>query len=259
MNEVKQHLEALLRALKLKAVLAVYEEITEHAAQHNLPYDEYLVPLFEEELKRRQEASVKAKVGKAKFPFIKTMEEFDFSFQPGLKERKVINLASLTFIEKKENIILLGPPGVGKTHLSVGIGIKACMARYRVLFSSAQKLIEELVIAQRDGSLMEKLLVYSRLNLLIIDELGYMPVTREQANLLFQLISIRYERGSTILTSNYVFDEWGRIFDDHVVASAIIDRLVHHSVILELNLPSYRMEQAKETRRAGSKAKEPPE
>ena len=180
-------------------------------------------------------------MGKAKFPFLKTVEEFDFSFQPGLKEREVLHLASLQFIEKKENMIFLGPPGVGKTHLSVGLGIKACMARYRVLFTSAQKLIEELVIAQKDGSLMEKLLFYSRLHLLIIDELGYMPVSREQANLLFQLISIRYERGSTILTSNYVFDEWGKIFDDHVVASAIIDRLVHHAHIFPINGSSWRI------------------
>ena len=139
MNEVRQHVEELLRTLKLRAVLAVYGEITENAAKNNLQYEEYLVPLLEEEVKRRQEASIKAKVAKAKFPFIKTMEEFDFSFQPGLKERKVINLASLQFIEKQENIIFLGPPGVGKTHLSVGIGIKACMARYRVLFTSTQK------------------------------------------------------------------------------------------------------------------------
>ena len=241
MNETRTHVEELLRTLKLRAILAVYAEITERAAKNNLQYEEYLVPLLEEEVKRRQEASIKAKVAKAKFPFIKTMEEFDFSFQPGLSEKKVINLASLQFIDKKENIIFLGPPGVGKTHLSVGLGVKACMARYRVLFTSAQKLIEELVIASKDGSLMEKLLFYSRLNLLIVDELGYMPVTREQANLLFQLISIRYERGSTILTSNYVFDEWGRIFDDHVVASTIIDRLVHHAHIFPINGSSWRI------------------
>ena len=119
------------------------------------------------------------------------------------------------------------------TYLCAGCGLE--------LFASAQKLSEELVSAQRAGSLMEKLLFYSRLNLLIIDELGYMPVTREQANLLFQLISIRYERGSTILTSNYVFDEWGRIFDDHVVASAIIDRLVHHAHIFPINGSSWRI------------------
>jgi len=126
MNETRTHVEELLRTLKLRAILAVYGEITERAAKNNLQYEEYLVPLLEEEVKRRQEASIKAKVAKAKFPFIKTMEEFDFSFQPGLSEKKVINLASLQFIDKKENIIFLGPPGVGKTHLSVGLGVKAC-------------------------------------------------------------------------------------------------------------------------------------
>jgi DNA replication protein DnaC len=119
--------------------------------------------------------------------------------------------------------------------------MKACMARYRVLFTTAQKLIEDLMLSKRDGSIMEKLMAYSRLHLLIIDELGYMPITREQANLLFQLISIRYEKGSLILTSNYNFDEWGKVFDDNVVASAIIDRLVHHANIFYITGSSYRL------------------
>jgi DNA replication protein DnaC len=153
----------------------------------------------------------------------------------------VIKLSSLDFIEQKENVIFLGPPGVGKTHLAVGLAMKACMARYRVLFTTAQKLIEDLVLSKRDGSIMEKLMTYCRLHLLIIDELGYMPITREQANLLFQLISIRYEKGSIILTSNYNFDEWGKVFDDNVVASAIIDRLVHHASIFYITGSSYRL------------------
>lgn len=137
-------------------------------------------------------------------------------------------LSSLDFLEKKENVIFLGPPGVGKTHLSVALGIKACMAKYRVVFITAQKLLEELMLSLRDGSLTDKLLSYSRLNLLIIDELGYMPVSKEQANLLFRLVSMRYERGSIIITSNYNFNEWGEVFSDQVVAAAIIGRLVHH-------------------------------
>jgi DNA replication protein DnaC len=119
--------------------------------------------------------------------------------------------------------------------------MKACIAKYRVVFTSAQGLLEELMLSQRDGSLLEKLMVYSRLHLLIIDELGYMPITREQANLLFQLISIRYEKGSIVLTSNYNFDEWVRIFEDPVVAAAIIDRLVHHAKIFYINGSSYRV------------------
>jgi len=125
--------------------------------------------------------------------------------------------------------------------LSVGLGIKACVARYRVLFTTAQKLMEELMLSKKDGSIVEKLLAYSRLHLLIIDEIGYMPITKEQANLLFQLISMRYEKGSIILTSNYNFDEWGKIFDDNVIASAIIDRLAHHASIFYINGESFRL------------------
>ena len=132
-------------------------------------------------------------------PYLKTIEEFDFSYQPGLKEKEVIRLSSLEFIEQKGNVLFLGPPGVGKTHLSVGLAMKACMARYRVLFMTAQQLIEDLMLSKKDGSIVEKLMAYSRLNLLVIDELGYMPITREQANLLFQLISMRYETRSRCL------------------------------------------------------------
>ncbi len=163
------------------------------------------------------------------------------AFQPSLREKEIIALSSLDFIEKKENVIFLGPPGVGKTHLSVALGIKACMAKYRVAFITAQKLLEELMLSARDGSLADKLLGYSRLNLLVIDELGYMPVSKEQANLLFRLVSMRYEKGSIILTSNYNFNEWGEIFSDQVVAAAIIDRLVHHARIYYINGTSYRL------------------
>jgi DNA replication protein DnaC len=147
----------------------------------------------------------------------------------------------MDFIEKKSNVIFLGSPGVGKTHLSIALGVKACTNRYRVLFITVQKLIEDLMLSQHDGSLIERLMFYSKLHLLIIDELGYMPISREQANLLFQLVSSRYEKGSIILTSNYNFDEWGKVFEDSVVATAIIDRLIHHSKIFYINGSSYRL------------------
>ncbi|PRR69657.1 IS21-like element helper ATPase IstB [Neomoorella humiferrea] len=240
-NKLTCYLENQMQALKLKGMLAHYQEVTEKASQNNLSYTEYLSLLFEEELKRKNEGTVKTKINKARFPFIKTLEEFDFSFQPSIREKEIIALGSLDFVEKKENIIFLGPPGVGKTHLSVALGIKACMAKYRVAFITAQKLLEELLLSAKDGSLLDKLLSYSRLNLLIIDELGYMPVTKEQANLLFRLVSMRYEKGSIILTSNYNFNEWGEIFSDQVVAAAIIDRLVHHARIFYINGTSYRL------------------
>ena len=241
MNELTRQIESHLRALQLKGLLAVYKEVAEQAVKRHLQYEEYLALLLEQEVKRKRESSINTKTIKAKFPFLKSLEEFDFSFQPNLKEKEVIRLSSLEFIEQKGNVIFLGPPGVGKTHLSVALGIKACKARYRVLFTTTQKLLEELMLAKRDGSLMDRLLAYSRLHLLIIDELGYMPITKEQANLLFQLISIRYEKGSLILTSNYNLDEWGKVFDDTVVASAIIDRVVHHASIFYINGSSYRL------------------
>lgn len=241
MSELTAQIERQMMALKLKGMIPVYKELSERAARGKLQYEEYLALLLEEELSRKIEGSMKAKIAKARFPFIKTIEEFDFSFQPGIKDREVIRLGALDFIEQRGNVIFLGPPGVGKTHLSIALGIKACAARYRVVFQTAKGLIEELMLSQRDGSLCERLLSYGRLPLLIIDELGYMPITREQANLLFQLISMLYEKGSIILTSNYNFDEWGRIFEDNVVASAIIDRLVHHANIFYINGSSYRL------------------
>lgn len=240
-EELYKQIEGHMRALKFKGMISTYRELSARAAASNLLYEEYLALLLEQEVKRKTESSIKTKIHLSRLPYLKTLEEFDFSYQPSLKEKEVIKLSSLDFIEQKDNVIFLGPPGVGKTHLAVGLSIKACMARYRVLFTTAQKLIEDLMLSKRDGSIMERLMAYSRLHLLIIDELGYMPITKEQANLLFQLISLRYEKGSIILTSNYNFDEWGKVFDDNVVASAIIDRLVHHASIFYINGSSYRL------------------
>jgi len=149
MSELIRQVEGHMRALKLRGMLDVYRELGERATARRLQYEEYLALLLEEELSRKTEGSVKAKIGKAKFPYIKTIEEFDFSFQPALPDREVIKLSGLDFIEQKGNVIFLGPPGVGKTHLSIGLGIKACMARYRVVFQTAQRLIEELMFSSK--------------------------------------------------------------------------------------------------------------
>ncbi|MCI0501666.1 MAG: IS21-like element helper ATPase IstB [Epsilonproteobacteria bacterium] len=241
MSDLHKKLSKQFQSLMLKGLINCYQELATQAGVKKLQYEEYLSLLLDEEIKRKNESSVKTKIIKAKFPFVKTIEGFDFSFQPNLNEKEVISLSSLDFITKGENVIFLGPPGVGKTHLAIGLGVKACMAKFRVIFTSTQKLIEELMLAVKDGSITDKLLSYSRLNLLIIDELGYMPIDKEQANLLFQLISIRYEKGAIILTSNYNFEDWGCVFQDSVVAAAIIDRLIHHAKIFYINGESYRL------------------
>lgn len=241
MSELFQHLEEQMRALKLKAMVGVYQRLAEQAAKNKLGYEEYLALLLDEELRSKTETILSGRIKMARFPFLKTLEEFDFSFQPGLPEKEVIRLSSLDFVESKENVLFLGPPGVGKTHLTIGFGIKACSAKYRVLFVTARELLEDLMLSAKAGNLTSKLLFYARLELLIVDELGYVPVTKEQANLLFQLVSLRYERGSMILTGNYGFEDWGQIFPDSVVAAAIIDRLVHHAKVFLINGSSYRL------------------
>ena len=169
------------------------------------------------------------------------LEEFDFSFQPQIDEKKIRELASLKFLDQHQNTIFLGPPGVGKTHLATAIGIKACQARKRVAFYSVQQIISELTIAQTSASLINFLRKMNRVDLLIIDELGYMELNDTQAGLFFQLISQRYEKGSIIITTNKQPDQWGQIFNDNVVATAILDRLFHHCHPFIITGKSFRM------------------
>ncbi len=236
-------LELQLKSLSLTKMLAHYQEEAQKAAQEKLTYEGYLSRLIEMEAMSKLDRAITVKINKARFPTVKTIEAFDFSFQPQLNEKEIIRLTSLEFIEKKENLLFLGPPGVGKTHLAVAFGVKACMAKYRVLFTRTQDLLTDLRVAHKTGRLGQTLLSLSRLDLLILDELGYLPISPEQANLLFQLVSLRYEKGAVILTSNYGFEDWGPIFTDQVIATAIIDRLVHHSHIFVINGNSFRMKQ----------------
>jgi len=238
-------LKTNLKQLGLRRVEEIFEAEAKRAAKIKMSYTGYLSRLVEEEVLAKTERSVNARIGMAKFPCLKTIEGFDFSFQPSVSELLIKELAELTFLEKAENIILLGPPGVGKTHLAIGFGLKVCAVRKRVLFTQASDLMDELVAALVARGLSERLTGLSRLDLLIIDELGYLPMDKHRANLFFQLVSRRYEQGSVIITSNKSFDRWGEIFGDEVIAGAVLDRLLHHSHIIAIQGASYRIKDKK--------------
>lgn len=237
-----------LKLLKLNRTGQQLEILLQEAGKNDVSYSDFLDRLLEEEISLKCEKQMSLNTALAKLPYIKTLEAFDFGFQPSLEPRIIRELATCTFLERAENVIFLGPPGTGKTHLSVALGLKAIQKRYRTLFTSAAALVASLNKAYSENRLDERLKFYCIPRLLIIDEIGYVPVDIHGAHLLFQLISRRYERGSIILTSNRGFGQWGEIFGDTVIATAILDRLLHHSTVINIKGESYRL---KEKLRAG--------
>ena len=177
----------------------------------------------------------------ARFPARKTIEDFEFTFQRSLKRDAVLHLGTLDFVAARENVVFLGPPGTGKTHLGIGIGIRACQAGHRVAFATASQWVGRLAQAHTQGRLQGELTRLGRIPLLVVDEVGYIPFEGEAANLFFQLVSARYERASVIVTSNKPFGRWGEVFGDPVVAAAMIDRLVHHAEVVSSKRDSYRL------------------
>ena len=232
-----------LRKLRLLKSGERLEAMLQHAASQELPYADFLEQVLGEEVAAKTTKNIAMRTAMARFPFVKPLETFDFAYQPSVDRKQVTELASCHFIEHGDNVIVLGPPGVGKTHLAVSLGLKAIEAGYRVLFTSAAHLIATLTKAHGDGRLDEKLKFYTTPRLLIIDEIGYLPIDRQGANLFFQLISRRYERGPMILTSNQSFGAWGEVFGDRVIATAILDRLLHHAVTLNIRGNSYRLQE----------------
>ena len=234
-------LKEQLLQLGLHTMATVFETEAERAATSELAYTSYLARLVEAELADKADRSVNARIHRARFTLLRTLEEFDFTFQPSLSAARVRELANLSFVDQAANVLFIGGPGVGKTHLAVALALKACGARRSVLFTAAPQLLDQLAAAEVTHTLGKLLDHLRRVDLLVVDELGYLPMDGRRANLFFQLVASRYTKGSIIITSNVAFDGWGKVFGDDVIASAILDRLLHQSHIFAINGPSYRL------------------
>jgi DNA replication protein DnaC len=244
-KDVKATLTGYLRELHLPTFRKTYEEAAHRAQQETLSYEQYLLELAERECEVRRANRVERMLRQSKLPLEKSLDNFNLKRLPTKVARQVRTLADGSFLDRCENILVFGKSGSGKTHLLSGVGQQLIRLGRRVYFSTCSLLVQELLIAKRDLKLSRVLKRLSGFDAIIIDDIGYVQQSREEMEVLFTLLAERYERGSVMLTSNLPFSKWESIFKDPMTTSAAIDRLVHHSVILELNIPSFRLEEAK--------------
>ena len=242
MNDKPLQTDEQLAWLKLRFMLEHYKTMAEDAAKKNISHQLYFENLVQGETALRWDNSIKRRVGLARFPVIKTMDQFQWNWPEKIKRPQLQQLFRLNFIDQKANVMLLGGVGLGKTHIATALGYQACLKGYTVLFTTAVDVINTLSAAHAADQLKFALKKYLKPNLLILDELGYLPIDKHGADLLFQIISYRYEKGSIIITSNRAYKEWPHIFNnDATLTSAILDRLLHHAVTMIIEGKSYRM------------------
>lgn len=235
-----------LKDLKLSGVVKTLDSRNEQAVKERLSYLEFFELLLNDEAANRAANSRSKRFARAKFPVHKSIEEYNFSYQPSLNKKEIYNLAACQFIREKENIAFIGPSGTGKTHISIAIGVNAVSQGYNVLFTTVNEMLDELYMARADNTLTKKIKKYTTPDLLILDELGLKKLSQNNIDDFYEIIAKRYESGSIIITSNKKFDEWGNIFYDPVLASAILDRFIHHCHFIVIDGESYRMKQSQE-------------
>jgi len=229
-----------LKEFKLAGILNCIDERISFAKEKSLSYIDFLEIILDDECQNRKNNSYTKRYAKAKFPHHKTIEDFDFSFQPSIDKRLINDFLTCNFIREKRNIVFIGNPGTGKTHLSIAIGIKALVKNYKVLYTSVAEMLQSLNSSRADNSYYQRVNFYLKFDLLILDELGFKKLPSYSADDFFEIISKRYENGSLIITTNKTFEQWSEIFSDNILSSAILDRIVHHSDVVKINGQSYR-------------------